>query len=30
MLNGDSIGSPENWKQEQPDAGVRLSSAFSF
>jgi hypothetical protein len=30
MLKGDSIGSPENWKQEQPDAGVRLSSAFSF
>ncbi len=30
MLKGDSIGSPETWKQEQPDAGVRLSSAFSF
>jgi hypothetical protein len=30
MLKGDSIGSPEGWKAEQPDAGVRLSSAFSF
>lgn len=30
MLKGDSIASPEGWKQEQPDAGVRLSSAFSF
>ncbi|MEP7210440.1 MAG: NtrZ family periplasmic regulatory protein [Alphaproteobacteria bacterium] len=30
MLKGDSIGSPDAWKAEQPDAGVRLSSAFSF
>ena len=30
MLKGDSISSPETWKAEQPDAGVRLSSAFSF
>ena len=30
MLKGDSIGSPDSWKAEQPDAGVRLSSAFSF
>ena len=30
MLKGDSLGSPDSWKTEQPDAGVRLSSAFSF
>jgi hypothetical protein len=30
MLKGDSIGSQEGFKAEQPDAGVRLSSAFSF
>jgi hypothetical protein len=29
-LKGDSIRSPDSWKAEQPDAGVRLSSAFSF
>jgi hypothetical protein len=28
-LKGDSIA-PDTWKSEQPDAGVRLSSAFSF
>ncbi|MBI1360232.1 MAG: hypothetical protein GC155_08100 [Alphaproteobacteria bacterium] len=29
-LKGESLSSPETWKQEQADTGVHIESAFSF